>query len=73
MCCVWCSTGIYDKFSRHVSLSQLVEAVGLHAVRFADSMELFLKYLADKDGEVRNNAAFSVGVLAAKAATALEV
>ena len=50
-----------------------MEAVGLHAVRFADSMELFLKYLADKDGEVRNNAAFSVGVLAANAATALEV
>ena len=52
---------------------QLVDAVGSHAVHFVGSMELFLKHLADKDSEVRNNAAFAVGVLAANAASALEV
>ena len=50
-----------------------MDAAGSHAVGFAGSIELFLKYLADEDSEVRNNAAFSVGVLAANAATALEV
>ena len=57
----------------HLVHLQLVDAVGPHAVQFAGSVELFLKYLVDEDSEVRNNAAFSVGVLAANAATALAV
>ena len=60
-------------YHMHLVHTQLVDAVGLHAVQFAGSVELFLKYLVDEDSEVRNNAAFSVGVLAANAATALEV
>jgi hypothetical protein len=53
------------------TIGELLDAMGLEAVRFSRLMDVFLLYLTDQESEVRSNAAFGVGVLAANAHTAL--
>ena len=44
-----------------------------NALKFSSKIDIFLKCLQDKDADVRSNAAFGIGVLAANAVSVLAV